>query len=96
MFFGDKHQKPHQTCSNISTLPQTNMFASEHGSLGDHRFGYFGRFSGALWLLVLRGLVVFVQKSTRWWQLKYFSMFTPNLGEDEPDLTSIFFFRWVG
>jgi len=26
-----------------------------------------------------------------WWQLKYFLIFTPNLGEDEPILTSIFF-----
>ena len=26
-----------------------------------------------------------------WWQLKYFFMFTPKIGEDEPNLTSIFF-----
>ena len=32
---------------------------------------------------------------SRWWQLKYFYIFTPILGEDEPNLTSIFF-RWVG
>ena len=32
--------------------------------------------------------------STRWWQLKYVFIFTPNLGEDEPNLTSIFF-KWV-
>ena len=31
----------------------------------------------------------------RWWQLKYFFMFIPKLGEDEPILTSIFF-KWVG
>ena len=31
----------------------------------------------------------------RWWQLKYFFMFTPKIGEDEPILTSIFF-KWVG
>ena len=28
---------------------------------------------------------------TRWWFLKYFCMFTPKLGEDESNLTSIFF-----
>jgi len=32
---------------------------------------------------------------TGWWQLKYFLVFTPKLGEDEPILTSIFF-KWVG
>ena len=31
---------------------------------------------------------------TRWWQLKYV-LFSPVFGEDEPNLTSIFF-RWVG
>ena len=31
---------------------------------------------------------------TRWWQLKYFVMFNPYLGEMIPILTSIFF-RWV-
>jgi len=31
----------------------------------------------------------------RWWQLKYFLCSTPIPGEDEPNLTSIFF-RWVG
>ena len=29
-----------------------------------------------------------------WWQLKYFLIFTQKIGEDEPNLTSIFF-RWV-
>ena len=29
-----------------------------------------------------------------WWQLKYFFIFTPKIGEDEPNLTSIFL-RWV-
>ncbi len=29
-----------------------------------------------------------------WWQLKHFLKFTPKIGEDEPNLTSIFF-RWV-
>ena len=28
---------------------------------------------------------------TGWWQLKYFFMFIPKIGEDEPILTSIFF-----
>ena len=28
---------------------------------------------------------------SRWWQLKYFVMFTPKLGEDEPILKNIFF-----
>ena len=30
-----------------------------------------------------------------WWQLKYYFIFTPKIGEDEPILTSIFF-KWVG
>jgi len=28
---------------------------------------------------------------SRWWQLKYFLIFTPKIGEDEPILTIIFF-----
>ena len=38
-----------------------------------------------------------VRGISRWWQLKYikyFLMFTPIPGEDEPNLTSIFF-KWV-
>ena len=33
---------------------------------------------------------------SRWWQLKYFLIFTPKIGEDEPILTYIIFFKWVG
>ena len=31
------------------------------------------------------------QRISRWWQLKYFFIFTPKFGEDEPNLTSMFF-----
>ena len=33
---------------------------------------------------------------TRWWQTQIFFMFTPKIGEDEPNLTVRIFFRWVG
>ena len=33
---------------------------------------------------------------SRWWQLKYCLIFTPKIGEDEPILTYIIFFKWVG
>ena len=56
MFFWDEHQKPHQTCSNISTLPETNMFASKNGCLEDDPFGEFGLFSGAKLAVSFRGV----------------------------------------
>ena len=31
------------------------------------------------------------QQKTRWWQLKYFLMFTPKIWEDEPILTCAYF-----
>ena len=34
------------------------------------------------------------QMVARWWQLKYFLMFTPKIGEDEPLLTNIFQMGW--
>ena len=36
-----------------------------------------------------------VGKYTRWWQLKYFLMFTPKIGEDDFHFDS-YLFRWVG
>ena len=36
-----------------------------------------------------------VGKFTRWWQLKYFLMFTPKIGEDDFHFDS-YLFRWVG
>ena len=38
--------------------------------------------------------IFFKLANSRWWQLKYF-LFPPLLGEDEPNLTSIFL-KWVG
>ena len=35
-----------------------------------------------------------VNDVTRWWQLKYFFMFIPKIGEDEPILTNIFQMGW--
>ena len=32
----------------------------------------------------------FHQETPRWWQLKYFLIFIPKIGEDEPILTHIF------
>ena len=38
--------------------------------------------------------IEWLSRNSRWWQLKYF-LFSSLFGEDEPNLTSIFF-RWVG
>ena len=36
----------------------------------------------------------FHQETPRWWQLKYFLIFNPKIGEDEPILTHIFQMGW--
>jgi len=48
-----------------------------------------------MYLYTVGILNLHTKKLTRWWQLKYFLFSPPNHGEDESNLTSIFF-RWVG
>jgi len=33
---------------------------------------------------------------SRWWQLNFFLIFIPNMGEDSTDFDVRIFFRWVG
>jgi len=44
-------------------------------------------------VLAAKELIFYVENNTflsGWWQLKYFLIFNPNFGEDEPNLTHIF------
>ena len=56
---------------------------------------YNGTISSQWRSLLLVQYISNYKTKTRWWQLKFLELFTPKIGEDEPNLTSIFF-RWVG